>query len=178
MPKFLEGSIVISLCIKIVNILINSYNHSVLKRFIGAVGICFKNSLCYKILSAYAHKKPWFRYSMTFKIIMFFARIFDRIFGFIYSVIKKCLFGSKTAYGCKSCAKMPIMDKCYGVGVLLVSMPIGAMAASLVFGTVTAMTMVLCWAIFIIGVMTVLVGVYGRDSIVVKFVKGFIAAIK
>ncbi len=178
MPEFLTGSLVVSFCVKICNIFLNSYNNSVLKRFLKGVSNCFKQSCFYSVLSSYANKKPWFRYSLVFGIIMFFAKIFDKIFGFIYSIIKKCIFGSRVVNGCINSGKMSLTDKCYCVGVLLISMPIGVMAAAIVFKSVDVMTMVLSWLIFAIGFMTVLVGVYGKDSIVVKLIRGFIAAIR
>lgn len=178
MPEFLAGSLVISLCMKILNAFVAAYKNSILNSFLSGFGICFKQSRFRRVLSAYVYKNPWFRYSLVFRIIMFFVKVFDKIFGFIYCIIKKCIFGSKVVNGCRNTAKMSLTDKCYCAGVLLISMPIGAMLAAIVFNSVSVMTMVLSWTIFVVGVMTVLVGVYGKDSIVVKLIRGFIAAIR
>lgn len=178
MPDFLRGSLFISLCVKIVDIFVTAYKDSVLKSFLSRVCSCFKHSCFRRVLSAYANKGPWFRHSLAYKIIMLIAKLFDKIFGFVYLAGKKCIFGCRAVDIYKNALKMPLTDKCYCVGVLLISMPIGAMAAAIVFGEAASVTMLICWAIFAVGVMTVLVGVYGRDSVVVKIIRGFIAAVK
>lgn len=178
MPEILKGSIIISLVMKICKALTLAYNNSVLKRFFAKVDICFKHSFTRKVLSAYANKKPWFRYSLTYKLIMLIVKVIDIIFGFIYKLIKKCLFGSFTAFCCKNAASMSLTDKCYSIGVLLISVPVGAMIAALVFGTGNMLTMVLSWIVFAGGVMVVIVGIYGKDSIIVRFIRGLWTALR
>ncbi len=178
MPEMLKGGFIVSLGLKFISVFVNAYNNSLLKKFVDKVYFCFKQSVVRKVMSSYANKQPWFRYSLIYKFIMFLAKIADIIFGFIHKVIKKCLFGSRVAEGYKNIVAMSKIDKCYSAGVLLTSLPIGVMLGSIVFKNCTALTFVICWGMFFLGVMIVLVGIYGRDSFIVKLIRNFIAAIK
>ena len=176
--EMLKGSKLVSYVLMLVSVFVCAYDSSKLKSFLSWLNKCFNKSITRRILASYAHKKPWFRYSLTYKLIMFIVKIADLIFGFIYKVGKKCVFGSRLALALKNGKAMALTDKCYIAGVLLVSIPIGAMLSSIIMNNCDVITIVISWVVFVVGIMVVLVGVYGRDSVIVKLIKGFIGAVK
>lgn len=178
MMEILNGSKLVSFVLKLVSVFVCAYDNSKLKRFLSGLNDCFNKSITRKILASYAHKKPWFRYSLTYKLIMFIVKIADVIFGFIYKICKKCIFGSRLELVIKKGKSMALTDKCYIAGVLLVSIPIGAMLSSIIMNNCDVIIIVISWAVFVVGIMVVLVGIYGRDSIIVKLIKGLIEAVK
>lgn len=177
MPNFLKGSIIITIIIKIANTFINAYNNSNLKTFFAAIGRSFKFSGTRKVLSAYANKKPWYRYSFTHKVIVFLANIVDKILAFILSIFKRLIFGSSSAEAIKNSRKMSIKEKCFAIGTLLISIPVGAMIAGILSGSVTTVAIIMCWAVFGLGLIVVVVGAYGKDSLIIRLIKWIISAL-
>lgn len=177
MPEFLKGSIIISLILNIVSAFDRAYKDSLLKRALAKTDLCFKNSLFYKILSAYVNKRPWYRYSLTYRLVFVVANLFDKLFAGIFNIVKAAFKGSVAADSYKKAYYMPFDDKCYTIGVLLISLPVGIILASIVFKSFALLTLVMSWGMFITGVMVVIVGVYGRDSLVIKGVREVIKVI-
>ncbi len=178
MPDILKGSFIVSFILKVIYVLKNAYDKSILKKFVQKAGICFKNSITRKILASYVNKNPWYRYSFTYKIVFVLANAADKIFGGIFAVVKAMLKGSFISDSFKKAFNMSLTDKCYSGGVLLISLPVGVLSASIVFESFTMFTFVICWAMFFVGIMVVITGLYGKDSIIVRLIRGFIAIIK
>lgn len=177
----LKESIIISALVNIVKAFMTSYENSRLKKSVNAAALCFKNSATYGVLLKYANKKPYYRYSFTYKIIMAVAGLFDRLFAAINSLVKKWFSGSKTAEETLKAYRSDVQTKLGGFGILFMSIPIGSIIALIYAGRVSAMNMVMCWSIFIAGLLCVVIS-YCKDalknSIFIKGIARFVDLIR
>lgn len=178
MPEFIKGSKLVSIILKFVVMFANAYDNSNTKNTLASISNCFKASVTHKILSMYANKKPWYRYSFVYRLVHILADVADKLLGGIYKLFKYLFKGSITIEDGKKVMLMSSRDKCYCVGVLLISLPVGALLASIVFKSATMLTFVMCWTMFFAGILIVLVAEYGKDSIIIKLIRHFIAIIK
>ena len=81
MPEFLSGSLLVNIVVGFAKVMLNAYNESRLKRFVDSCMLCWQSSLTHDILRRYLYKNPYFEYSVTYKVIMLFAGLFDKLFG-------------------------------------------------------------------------------------------------
>lgn len=178
MPRFLKGSIIISFITNLIFVLVNAYKTSLLKRFADGISLCWKQSITHSILHNYLYKQPWYRYSLTYRIVFKLANLADKLMGGIFKMIRAMLHGSGIKDSFVRAFNMTLTDKCYFIGGLLISIPVGALVAGIALNSVTIYTLIMCWAMFFVGVMVVVVAIYGRDSILIKLVRGLLTALK
>lgn len=178
MPGFLKGSALIAFVVKIALLFLDAYKNSFLKRLVDGVVVCFKESGTAHILHSYVMKKPWFRYSAIYALVMLLAKIVDKFFAFLNRVFKAMIKGSVVAEDTGKAVRLSLTDKCFCAGILLISIPVGVMIGCIVFKNYTIIKLVLCWLMFFFGIFVVLLGVYGKDSLIIKALKNFIDAVK
>lgn len=178
MPEFLRVSIIISLILNLISAFSTAYKTSILKKFADCICILWKESFTHSILHKYVYKEPWYRYSFTYKLVFKIANLADKLLGGIFRIVKAMLFGSELKGGFVKAYNMSLTDKCYCIGGLLISIPVGAILASIVFNSFNMFTFIISWAMFFVGVMAVIVAIYGKDSILIKLIRSFISIIK
>ncbi|WP_250277924.1 hypothetical protein [[Clostridium] colinum] len=93
MPLFIKKSFIYTLLDKT---LINPYNTSLLKKVLGKISNCFKQSFIYKSIQKYLDKKPYFLNSIIYKFIRKIIKIIDKIMDFLHKKIKTYLLGSNS----------------------------------------------------------------------------------
>ena len=91
MPLFIKNSIIYRLFDKFI---LNPYNNSVLKKNLGKIVNCFKQSAIYKNIERYLDKKPYFLNSLSYKFIRKIVKLLDKLMDFLNKTIKKWLLGS------------------------------------------------------------------------------------
>lgn len=172
-----KESLVFSTLLKCVDIIIKAYKYSKLKKNINAFVSCFKSSRTFYILSLYANKKPYYRNSLTYRIIMAIAGLFNRLFGAIHNIAENCLRGSEAGKITVEAIKSPTNTKLYGFGLLFMSIPIGSIISLIVLGSVSTVNMIICWVVFFIGFLLVVIASCKNalsNSVVIKAAKGLI----
>ncbi len=152
-----KESFVISALIKIVNAFIAAYNNSRLKKNMAGIAVCFKKSVTYRILSAYANKKPYYRYSFVYRIIMAIAGLFDKFFGWINSFVTGWLSGSRAAEDTVKVCNASVESKFMGFGILFMSIAAGSIIALIYAGGMSVVNGVMCIAVFVLGFLCVAV---------------------
>lgn len=152
-----KGSLIISLIIKTVRLFEAAYEESSFKRAALRAGSCFKASKTCGILTKYVCKKPFYKNSFVYRIVMAIAGLFDRLFAFINKA-GGCLFsGSRFSSVILGAVKADTSGKLYGFGLLFMSIPIGTLIALILTGNSSLVNMVICWVLFIVGlIMTVI----------------------
>lgn len=176
-----KGSLIITTITNTVKAFFNAYKNSGLKNVVFAVGICFKESKTYSVLSCYANKKPYYRYSVVYGIIMAIAGLFDRLFGFINRLFTALFKGSVVSAEVNGIMKANVSKKLYGFGLLFMSIPIGSIISMIFAGSVSALNMSICWVVFVFGFVLVLIAscrTVFKNSIVFRAVKGFFDLIR
>lgn len=93
MPLFIKNSIIYKLFEKC---FIKPYNNSLLKKSLGKINSCFKESFVLKRAERYLDKEPYFLNSLSYKIFRKFIRLIDRLMDFFNKAIKKALLNSNT----------------------------------------------------------------------------------
>ena len=174
MPNFLKGSILVSA----LGSFVNAYNNSRVKGCINTLILWWRASVFRAILSAYSHKKPWYRYSLTHRFILFLASIIDKIFDTLYKIFNRLSKGSILLLDDKKIRELSLSDKCCLVGALFLSIPVGAILGGIVRGSCTQLDIVISWVIFIMGIVIVILGTYGKNSLFIKLIKGIINALR
>ncbi|MGN1318352.1 MAG: hypothetical protein ACI4VF_04995 [Lachnospirales bacterium] len=178
MPDILRGSILISFILKVISVFGKAYKLSFLKKIADKINICIKESVIFKILRKYVYKEPFYRYSLTYRLVFRIANLFDKLFGGIFRIFKSMLFGSEISDGFSKIYNMSLTDKCYFAGGLLISIPVGAAIAGILLNNFNEFTFIICWAMFFVGVMVVIIAIYGKNSVLVKLFRSFINIIK
>lgn len=176
-----KASLIITVVINTVKVFLTAYENSRLKKGVTAVGVCFKSSKTYSVLSRYANKKPFYRYSLVYRLIMAIAGLFDRLFSLINKVAKALLSGSIVSAEVDSALKADVNKKLYGFGLLFMSIPIGSIIAMIFSGGVSAVNMIICWTVFAFGFILVLTAschIVFINSAIFRAVKGFIDLIR
>lgn len=173
----IKESFVVSTLLHIVSVFEIAYVNSGLNKVIRVLVNTFKNSVTYSILHKYACKKPYYRYSFVYRIIMAIAGVFDRLFGFINSLMTGWFSGSRAAEETVSACKAPVEIKFRGFGILFMSMAAGSFIYSLSLGMMTSLNTVICTGVFVLGILCVAIsylrGVF-KGSIIVKVCTGLI----
>ena len=172
--SYITNSVFCRFVLYIVRSALNAYDNSVLKRCVGAVGICWQNSAVHSIIHRYIYKKPYFRYSLVYRIIQGLAHIVDRLCGFLHRLIAPAIKGSMLYALVNKVKGLGAGNITYLAGILLMSIPIGSIVAMIITDSVTLTNMVLCWVIFAVGMFVVLCGIYMTaflSSIAVRAVK-------
>lgn len=176
-----KGSLIITAIINTVKAFLTAYDNSRLKKIVNAFGICFKDSRTYSVLSHYANKKPFYRYSLVYRIIMAIAGFFDRLFGFINRLFTALLNSSFVSAEINSAIKADVSKKLYGFGLLFMSIPIGSIIAMIFAKDVSAVNMIICWAVFAFGFVLILIAscqAVFKNSAVFRAFKGFFDLIR
>lgn len=176
-----KGSLIITITINIVKAFMTSYKNSRLKKGVTAVGVCFKSSKTFGVLSRYANKKPYYRNSLIYRLIMAIAGLFDRLFGFINKIGAALLGGSSVSKEVYSAIKADANTKLCGFGLLFMSIPVGTLVALIISGNVSAVNMIICWVVFIIGLLFVLIASCEsaiKSSFIIKVFAGFFDLIR
>ncbi len=172
--RYVNNSVFCRFIINIVKFVLNAYKSSGLKRCADAVGRCWQNSIVHRILHGYIYKKPWFRYSLVYRLVCFIAHIVDIICGFLHRLIAPAIKGSMLYALVNKIKALGTGNIAYLFGILLMSIPIGSIVSMIITDSVTLTNMILCWGIFALGMFVVLCGIYcaafGR-SLVVRLVK-------
>ena len=148
-----KESFVISALMNIVKAFVTAYNNSRLKKSMTGIAVCFKNSGTYGILSKYANKKPYYRYSLVYRIIMAIAGLFDRLFGRINSFMSGWLSGSRAAEDTVKVYNASAESKLTGFGILFMSIAAGSIIALMYAGGMSAVNAIMCIAVFILGLL-------------------------
>ncbi len=156
-----KESLIISAFVNIVKAFASAYENSGFKRCVKGIAVCFRESGTYKWLSRYANKKPYYRYSFVYKIVMAIAGLVDMLFGAINSVALKWLSGSKAAESTVNACKSTVNIKLYGFGLLFMSIPIGSLIALIYAGSVNIFNIAVCWVVFVIGLLCVVFALCG-----------------
>lgn len=99
MPLFIKNSIIYRLFDKFI---LNPYDNSVLKKNLGKVVNCFKQSAIYKNIERYLDKKPYFLNSLSYKFIRKIVKLLDKLMDFLNKTIKKWLLGSSSFFETRS----------------------------------------------------------------------------
>lgn len=176
-----KESFVISVIVGIFGAFTVAYRNSRLKNAAANIVICFKDSKTYNVLHRYANKRPYYRYSIIYKIVMFIAAFFDKLFGIIHNGVKNWLSGSKAAESTVKAVKTSADLKLYGFGILFMSIPIGSIISLIILRGVSSQNMAMCWGIFIFGLLLVIFACNSeahKSSLVIKVIKKFFDLIR
>lgn len=176
-----KESFVISVIVSVFCAFERAYKVSRLKNISANVGICFKESKTYSVLYGYANKKPYYRYSIIYKIVMSITAFFDKFFGIVHGEVKKWFSGSKAAESTVKAVKSSVDLKLYGFGILFMSIPIGSIISLIILGGVSSLNLAISWGIFILGLLFVILACNSqalKSSIVIKMVKNFFDLIR
>lgn len=176
-----KESLIIKLIINVFKAFMAAYDNSRLKKIVDSINICFKGSRTYSVLSHYINKRPYYRNSMVYKLIMAISGVFDKIFGIINKVVSGLLNGSAFSKKVYSVIKADVNKKLCGFGLLFMSIPIGSIIALILLGNVSFMNMVICWGIFVIGFLLVVIASCEsaiKNSVLVKAVAVFFDLIR
>ena len=164
-----------------VNAFSRAYESSMLKKAVSAVSMCFLSSRFFALLSRYADKKAFYRYSLVYRLIMAIARLFDRLFGFIHRLAASWLGGSASAERVKSGLNATLKEKLFGFGVLFMSIPVGSMTAILILGGISKSIIAASWGSFGLGLILTLMGAFDealRECFAVRGIKAFLNIIQ
>lgn len=176
-----KGSFVISALISIVKAFITAYNNSRLKKNMSDIAVCFRNSVTYKVLSAYANKKPYYRYSFVYRIIMAIAGLFDKFFGWINSFVAGWLSGSRAAENTVKVYNSSAESKLMGFGILFMSIAAGSVIALIYAGGMSVVNGIMCIAVFVLGFLCVAISLCRgalKGSALIRLFAGFIDLIR
>lgn len=147
----LKESFVISALINTANAFMTAYDNSRLKKNMSGIAACFKNSGTYGVMKKYANKRPYYRYSLVYKIVMAIAGLFDKLFGWIHSFMSDWLSGSRSAEGTVKIWKSKAESKLKGFGILFMSIAAGSSIALIYAGGMSSVNIAVCFAVFILG---------------------------
>lgn len=176
-----KGSFFAGIIIYTADIFSRAYKNSVFKRAVGAVGVCFVSSKLFSLLSRYVNKKAFYRYSLTYRLIMAIVRLFDRLFGFIHRVAASWLEGSLSSAQIRAGINSSLREKLFGFGVLFMSIPVGSMTAILILGGISKTNIIMSWCSFVLGLLLALCGAFEealRQCLVVRGIKAFLNVLK
>lgn len=177
----LKESIIVITALNIIKAVEISYINSALKRNIAKTCLVFKDSKTYDILSKYAGKNPYYRFSFTYKIVMSIAAIFDKLFGRIHNEVKRWFSGSKAAENIVNAVKLTTDLKLYGFGILFMSIPIGSILSLIILGGISFVNLAMCWGIFIFGLLLVILACNSealKESLSIRAVSKFFDLIR
>ncbi|MDO4300674.1 MAG: hypothetical protein Q4D26_04685 [Clostridia bacterium] len=176
-----KESLIITAVTNVFKSFITGYENSRVKSAVNAVTVCFKDSKTYSVLSRYANKKPYYRQSLIYRLIMAIAGLFDRLFGSVNSIGSKWLEGSAFSAKVYKAIKSPAELKLYGFGILFMSIPVGSIISLILTGGVSPVNMAICWGVFVVGFVFVAAascGSYVKSSALFKVISGFIDLIR
>ncbi len=175
--KVLKESFFAGIIIYVVNAFSRAYDNSVLKKAVSAVSVCFLSSRFFSLLSRYANKKAFYRYSLIYRLIMAIAGLFDRLFGFIHRLAASWLAGSAGAANIREGLNSSLREKLFGFGVLFMSIPVGSMTAILLLGGISKSIIAASWCSFAIGLVLTLCGAFEealKRCFLVRGIKAFL----
>ena len=152
-----KESLVISALMNIAKAFVTAYNNSRLKKSMTGIAVCFKNSGTYGILFKYANKKPYYRYSLVYRIVMAIAGLFDRLFSFINSFMSDWLSGSRAAEDTVKVYNASAESKLTGFGILFMSIAAGSIIALMYAGGMSVVNAIMCIAVFVLGLLCVVI---------------------
>lgn len=176
-----KESLVISAIMYIVKAFVRAYDNSRLKKNIKGIGACFKNSVTYRVLSKYANKKPFYRYSFVYRIIMAIAGLFNRLFGHINSIVSGWLSGSRAADDTVKLYNASAESKLMGFGILFMSIAAGSVIALLYAGGMSNFNSIMCLAVFVLGFLCTLISLCKgalKGSAILRLLAEFIDLIR
>lgn len=176
-----KESLVISALINIVKAFVTAYNDSRLKKNMTGVALCFKSSMTYRVLSKYANKRPYYRYSFIYRIVMAIAGLFDRLFGWINSFMSGWLSGSRAAEDTVKVYNAPAERKLMGFGILFMSIAAGSIIALMYAGGMSSVNVIMCIAVFILGLLCTVISLCKgalKGSAVLRLLAEFIDLIR
>ncbi len=177
----LKGSFFAGIIIYTVNAFARAYDNSALKKAVNAVSACFLSSRFFSLLSKYANKKAFYRYSLIYRLIMAIAGLFDRLFGFMHRLAASWLSGSAGAERVKAGLNATLKEKLFGFGVLFMSIPVGSMTAILILGGISKSIIAASWCSFAFGFALTLCGAFDetlKECFVVRGIRAFLNIIQ
>ena len=84
MMEIIKGSLTVTLLMRVAEALGRGWEYSRLRKLALALALCFRESCTGRLLTRYINKEPYFRHSMTYRIVMAVFGLFDRLFGWIH----------------------------------------------------------------------------------------------
>lgn len=148
----LKGSLLCRAIGFVASVFSNAYKNSRLKRFTLSVSNCFNESFTHTVLSHYVNKKPYFRYSLTYRLVIAIMHIVDIIFAFINNVFTKLFSGSSFCNDVISYKKSSLTQKLELIGVLVVSVSMGSFVSMALNGDFTRVILGVNSVIFVVGI--------------------------
>ena len=171
----LKGSILFRAISAIFKAVINTYNASFVKKTIAKISYVFRQSLTYKALSGYINRRPLYRESFAYKVIMFFASLTDKLFGAVNRIITAIISGSIIVDIVKETFST---SQSFGLlsGFLLMGCGFGAMLSSVIKGATTPSVIFICVGVFVFGALISIVCAH-IDIIKNSFIYRFFASV-
>lgn len=181
MLDVLKGSILVRAVLCVVYAFENAYGNSLLKKIVSAVYRSWRSSFIHHICSKYVNKKPFYKSSLIYRLVMAIGKAVDRPFGAIYRAFKPAVDNSKVVKFAKMAVGKDCTSRTYGAGLLLMAIPIGSLVALIIKGDCTPITVGMCVAVFVVGLVLSFGVVFNeviQDSLIVKFVKWVISSLE
>lgn len=174
-----KGSKVIEVLLNIVKAFEISYENSRLKINLGKISNIYCQSVFYKKIQSYANKRPFYRNSFIYKIIMFFVGLIDRFCGFLNKFLGAILSGSIIKKGVEKFFKSGCEDKLFVLGVFSTSLSIGNFLAIIFLNISSIFSLIVALFMLVLGVVLIILSFVNlEDSKFVLVFRKFIELIR
>ena len=113
MMEIIRSSVIVSAVLRICEGLSRAWQESLVKRFAAGIGSCWRSSNTGVLLKKYIEKEPFYRSSVTYRVIMKVFGFFDRILGRIHGAAARLGVLKKSGAFLKNCWKESLLCRAF-----------------------------------------------------------------